>query len=718
MNKLIISEIEFKNFLSYGDYDTKIRLDDSGPVLIVGDKSEDGSKDFGNSNGAGKSTVTTAIIWCLFGRTFNKNKPGDKIVNWYTGRDCSVKIKTTDGWEITRTRKKDDDNELMVSHDSEDKTLSTPTNTQKFLDRHFGLDFDIFTSSLFFGQFSAPFLGLGDQKRKAALERLLNLDKLNLWSSISKEKAGKSEAAIEKCTIKIDSYEAELTRHRAHKDATKKLVDEYEATKASRLNKLRDETEKKEKHRDSVIVPDVERLKTRWDAINKILEKLKDYETKRDTALQQITQLKASIQRNTITIEKHRDQLDGFKDYDIESLRLQDAENNKNDDERERVRAVIDNLKRKLITNQAINDSKLSSIEEWESQSGKICPNCKQSINPDHTDHICEPIQKEIHDISAQIEELKGEIDKWAKKFDVIAKNVNLISVEEAIRINSSSAVMKEEVNRMKSENTSSFTTVDKLGSEVSSINTLIDKVGEQTQKSTPGMTVDTALEIKHSRELIEGEIASFCDKIRDLEQEKNPHEASLLLAEGQIESTTANISKANEARNRLQLLYTHLSYIQSAYNDRKKIKKFILTNLIPSLNQRIQYYLESFECDFGIEFTPTLSILPSKWDHDFCSGGEQKRIDMSIMFALYDLYVDMYGQQCNVMVLDEIDGRLDSTGIESFISIIMNDFCKKDGAHPDTIIVISHRPEMLDVFPSKLLVRMREGFSFIESII
>jgi len=718
MNKLIISSVEFKNFLSYGDYETQVRLEDSGPVLIVGDKSENGSRDFGNSNGAGKSTITTAILWCLFGRTFNKAKPGDKVVNWYTGKNCYVTIRTADGWKITRTRKSDNDNELAINYNGEDKTLSTPTNTQKFLDRQFGLDFDIFTSSMFFGQFSAPFLGLGDQKRKAALERLLNLDKLNLWSLISKDKAKKSESAIGKCTIKINGYESELAKHQEHKDAMEKLADDYEKVKAGKLAQLRKNVNLKEKERDSIIVPDVDRLRIRWDAINKIHEKLKDYETRRNTTSNQIAQLKSSIQRNIQTIEKHQDQLKGFESYDIDSIRLQNAENNKNDDERARIKSVIDNLRRNLIMRQATKDAKLSSITEWESQSGKICPNCKQNIDPDHTSHICDPIQKEINEISEQIERLNREIDEWNEKFGQIAENIRLISVEEAIKINSSSTMMKEEVNRMKSENEASIETIDKLSSEVSSINVLISKVGEQIQKSIPDMTIDEALEIKHSRKLVENEILELNNKINELNRENNPHEASLNLIKNQIKSTTDNMNKAIEARDRLQLLYSHLTYIQSAYGDRKKIKKFILTNLIPSLNQRVQYYLESFECDFGIEFTPTLSILPSKWDYEFCSGGEQKRIDMAIMFALYDLYVDMYGQQCNVMVLDEVDGRLDSTGIESFISIIMNDFCKKDGIHPDTIMVISHRQEMLDVFPSKLLVRMEEGFSFIEPII
>ena len=89
-------------------------------------------------------------------------------------------------------------------------------------------------------------------------------------------------------------------------------------------------------------------------------------------------------------------------------------------------------------------------------------------------------------------------------------------------------------------------------------------------------------------------------------------------------------------------------------------------------------------------------------------------------MFGLYDLYIHMYGQQCSMMVLDEVDSRLDADGIESFIDIIYNDFYDKSDSRPkpDTILVISHRPEMLDAFPTKIVVEKRDGFSFIESVI
>lgn len=137
-------------------------------------------------------------------------------------------------------------------------------------------------------------------------------------------------------------------------------------------------------------------------------------------------------------------------------------------------------------------------------------------------------------------------------------------------------------------------------------------------------------------------------------------------------------------------------------------------------LNERVKYYLECFKCDITFAFKDNLSIESSLWGYENCSGGERKRIDLSVMFALHDLYLGIYGRQCNVMVLDEVDGRLDTTGIESLIDIINNDFAgeKTERSKPGTIFVISHRSEMEEAFPSKIYVkRGKDRLSQIEEI-
>jgi len=56
---LVLEELEFKNFSSFGNLPTKVKLNDSGTTLIIGE-----NLDEGGSSGAGKTTLLNAI--CTF----------------------------------------------------------------------------------------------------------------------------------------------------------------------------------------------------------------------------------------------------------------------------------------------------------------------------------------------------------------------------------------------------------------------------------------------------------------------------------------------------------------------------------------------------------------------------------------------------------------------------------------------------------------------------
>ena len=101
------------------------------------------------------------------------------------------------------------------------------------------------------------------------------------------------------------------------------------------------------------------------------------------------------------------------------------------------------------------------------------------------------------------------------------------------------------------------------------------------------------------------------------------------------------------------------------------------------------------------------------RWPYDTHSGGECKRIDLSIMFALSDLQVSNFGSQSNFIVLDEVDGRLDPFTINKLTSLLSDDLMNRnDGL--SNIFVISHRKEMKDRFPHKIKVKNKQGTSYI----
>ena len=129
---------------------------------------------------------------------------------------------------------------------------------------------------------------------------------------------------------------------------------------------------------------------------------------------------------------------------------------------------------------------------------------------------------------------------------------------------------------------------------------------------------------------------------------------------------------------------------------------------------KQLRHYLDVFGLDVQIELTPALGITSNLWGYEFESGGERKRTDVAFMLAMFDFHEQMYGRQCNILVLDEVDGRLDDDGIDSLINIIKNDLAPK----VKTVLVISHRNLMADTFSKELRVTRTDRFSQILEVV
>jgi DNA repair exonuclease SbcCD ATPase subunit len=177
MNKLSFKSINIKNFRSFGDVETTFKLNDLGPILITG------------KNGSGKTSIIEAIIWCLFGRYSDIHNPGDSVINWDVGKNCMVRLLVNE-YEIVRTRKFENHSDLLILKDGSpiENGDSTNADAQRTLNMLLNLDFNIFISSMFFGQSSGSFLNFSDQQKRRVIEKLFGLSKLECYADAAKIK--------------------------------------------------------------------------------------------------------------------------------------------------------------------------------------------------------------------------------------------------------------------------------------------------------------------------------------------------------------------------------------------------------------------------------------------------------------------------------------------------------------------------------------------------
>ena len=300
-----------------------------------------------------------------------------------------------------------------------------------------------------------------------------------------------------------------------------------------------------------------------------------------------------------------------------------------------------------------INDI-LNKIQTWNKKSGKQCLTCLQDVPGDYIDDQINPLKNELEALEAQRKDL-------SEKNDLQRSRLKLTKSKLAER--------------------------------------------------RPQLTIQEGKSIHAEKSRIEREIERLKSKLSDTINEQNPYTETLKDIDDQVKEQEVLIEQEEINKTKSETLFKHYSYIHKVYSERNKIKSYVFKEHIPFINKRLNHYLEMLNLDVRINLTDSLGISSNMWSYDFQSGGERKRTDVAFMLAAFDFHEIMYGRQCNVLVLDEVDGRMDDDGIEGLINIIKQELSQK----VETILIISHRNQMHDVFDKEIKVTKSNSFSNIQ---
>ncbi len=155
--------MRFDNFLSYGE-SNEIDFESGRVVQLVG------------ANGAGKSSIATALEECLF----NKNSKGlskSELFNWeQEKKHYHLEVDfAKDGKEYTVVKDVKSTAKITLLEDGEDISGHTATQTYKLISDIFGCDFNTFTKIVYQSVGSSlDFLKTTDAKRKEFLTSLFD----------------------------------------------------------------------------------------------------------------------------------------------------------------------------------------------------------------------------------------------------------------------------------------------------------------------------------------------------------------------------------------------------------------------------------------------------------------------------------------------------------------------------------------------------------------
>lgn len=313
--------------------------------------------------------------------------------------------------------------------------------------------------------------------------------------------------------------------------------------------------------------------------------------------------------------------------------------------------AAVESEQRKLSL--SLSDAR-KKLRLWESRAGKVCLECEQDIPHAHTDAKVTPIRKAADDDELRLGRLAAAATAIKSKIDIA--NAEMARLRPSVSVRDAEAAL-------------------------ASRNAHLTNAAQW-------------------RKAAQEPIADVDDDLV----------AKLTAKKEKLESSRAALAKSLDGTN---VRYVHIDYIFKSYNDRKKIRSHAMARFLPPLNRHIAYYSGKFDIDVGLEFSESLAAKMRR-KYEYLGGGERKRLDTAILMARFDVYKEMFGRQSNVIVLDEVDSRMDDDGVVRLSEVILEDLTQR----VDALFVISHKKAMRDVFPHQIVVEKDiDGFSRVAEI-
>lgn len=159
--------------------------------LQFGTDIEEGLTFLVGENGAGKSTIVEAIVWCQFGKCLRSGLSANDVVNDKAKKDCSVRMVFNNGYTITRYRKhKQYGIRTIVERDGNvlpELDKADARSTQAVIDDLLGVDYDTFIKTVVLGHESTTsFLSSTPAQRRDLILSVLGLKVLDSFADITR----------------------------------------------------------------------------------------------------------------------------------------------------------------------------------------------------------------------------------------------------------------------------------------------------------------------------------------------------------------------------------------------------------------------------------------------------------------------------------------------------------------------------------------------------
>lgn len=198
----------------------------------------------------------------------------------------------------------------------------------------------------------------------------------------------------------------------------------------------------------------------------------------------------------------------------------------------------------------------------------------------------------------------------------------------------------------------------------------------------------------------IENTENSLLLQIKNVEIEHKSKEEYIKSSIRRIETEIENFKKQTE-------VILHENHLQEAFLRTLSddgLKSYIMSKIVPYLNQEINSFISRFNInvtvEFDSEFVGTLHRNGHSPSLQSISTGQRKIIDVCILLSITKFFIKKY-PDINLVFYDEIFSSLDTENSPIILKLIKQEFCENLGI---TVCLVSHNfvnPTLIDRFIS-----------------
>ncbi len=254
----------------------------------------------------------------------------------------------------------------------------------------------------------------------------------------------------------------------------------------------------------------------------------------------------------------------------------------------------------------------------------------------------------------------------------------------------------------------------------IEKLSTLIEetkqKISQLNSQLTTTLTEADVTNIKQTITKAESEIEILRGQIegeRDVELDEYIKDTQDKIAE--IKKETKNIKNKMKKLEHDSKLFEW--WKEALSNSPQSMKTFSVNQILISLNKYINYYLNFFGFNITYSLSAELEDAITKDDEIIpfgaLSGGEKRSVEISLVFALYEIVRIRLPDNINIIVLDELLSRyLDEVRITDALSIL-NELEERQLS----IFVIDHKNLIKESLSCKAIniTKGKNGFSTLE---